>query len=391
MKKLAAFLTASAVTLLVIAVFLATLSPNLNTNNRKFNYWYSSFKDNSYNAISQNLHKSTMPVFGSSEIGHGAKLSYGPQRLLERTNTDIMTIGCAYNQCLNHSIVLGSVGRQLKGKKVVLILSPSWFYRGGLSGARYEMRFSETEYSAFMRNPDLPADVKEYVARRSRHLLKKNDTLRRHAALYNRINGVGGKKATGFDRISYRILNAYTTDRDYLTMRILMKKKGIRFLDQYQGPADTLKHINWEKWKQKAVSASPAVNNPYYMAPKAWKKFSHIEEKARGLHRDSSYAVSPEYEDLECFLKVCKAEGIQPLLILQPVNGYWFDHTGLPEIRRDVLRYKIDNIASRYQAQVADLSNESYTKNFFEDAVHPYKLGWVTINEQIYKFYNKSN
>ena len=52
--------------------------------------------------------------------------------------------------------------------------------------------------------------------------------------------------------ISYRILNAYTTDRDYLTMRILMKKKGIRFLDQYQGPADTLKHINWEKWKQKA-------------------------------------------------------------------------------------------------------------------------------------------
>ena len=38
MKKLAAFLTASAVTLLVIAVFLATLSPNLNTNNRKFNY-----------------------------------------------------------------------------------------------------------------------------------------------------------------------------------------------------------------------------------------------------------------------------------------------------------------------------------------------------------------
>lgn len=114
MKKIAAFFTALIVFLIGINVFHYNISGDLRTNNRAFGTWYNAYKDLSYNALSQNMHYDTMPVFGSSEFRHGRGSIYHPKQVFAKSDASIMTIGGPYNMCLNHAITLGALSDKIK-------------------------------------------------------------------------------------------------------------------------------------------------------------------------------------------------------------------------------------------------------------------------------------
>ena len=74
-------------------------------------------------------------------------------------------------------------------------------------------------------------------------------------------------------------------------------------------------------------------------------------------------------------------------MILQPVSGFWYDHTGIDAVRRDEYRKKIREVAMKNGVKVTDLSKYSYAPGMLTDAVHPWKKGWVILDEKIYNFY----
>ena len=80
---------------------------------------------------------------------------------------------------------------------------------------------------------------------------------------------------------------------------------------------------------------------------------------------------------------------IKPLLVILPVNGYYYDYTGFPQTARETYYSNIRNLADAYNAQLADFSADEYTKYFFEDQVHIGRKGWVLINESLYNFYKE--
>ena len=110
-------------------------------------------------------------------------------------------------------------------------------------------------------------------------------------------------------------------------------------------------------------------------------------KKKKNQSVNGSYSTSPEYEDLSCFLDVCEDLGIRPMLVMLPVNGYWYDYTGFPKEARADYYKKIRTIAKKYHASLLDYSDQEYTKYFFEDGVHIGKKGWAVINEDLYHFY----
>lgn len=69
-----------------------------------------------------------MVLMGSSEFNYGKRLIYHPRNIFRKQNMSLMTIGNVYNQSLSHAISLGAITPKLKKKKVVLLLSMSWFY-----------------------------------------------------------------------------------------------------------------------------------------------------------------------------------------------------------------------------------------------------------------------
>ena len=126
MKKINSFIAA----LLLLAMFTFVVhfvcaNNDLRDKTGRFGTWYNTYKDLSYNALSQNLNKNSVLVLGSSEFRHGRKSQYHPGNLFRNTDINLVTVGGPFNQILFHTVALGSLQPHLKSKKVVLLISPT--------------------------------------------------------------------------------------------------------------------------------------------------------------------------------------------------------------------------------------------------------------------------
>lgn len=114
------------------------------------------------------------------------------------------------------------------------------------------------------------------------------------------------------------------------------------------------RQMRWKRWKRKdclqkskepdwtaAACAGRAEGreenqNQFYMDEAAYKRLEPHLSKKEGMNSDAykGYQTGPEYDDLECFLKVCQQLEIEPLIVIVPVNGYYYDFTGFPKEAR---------------------------------------------------------
>lgn len=389
MKKIAAFFTALIVFLIGINVFHYNISGDLRTNNRAFGTWYNAYKDLSYNALSQNMHYDTMPVFGSSEFRHGRGSIYHPKQVFAKSDASIMTIGGPYNMCLNHAITLGALSDKIKNKKAVLLVSPTWFYKHGVIPIRYSLRFSESNYMAFMENPHVSKSVKKYVAKRTENLLRvdldKYRLAKRTDDIYVRNSKSKLKKKI------YNIHKAYVHDKEILGMTSIMKKSNIKRYPKYMPLPKSAREPDWTDLILKAQKSSGKIsNNPYNIDEKSWKRdIRAVYSKQKNRLKDETLSDSPEFDDLETFLTICKEQKIRPMLVVLPVNGKWYDYVGLTKEKRHRFIKRMHKIGKKYNAKVVDFAQYEYAPNILKDTVHPKKEGWVRINEEIYKFYKE--
>ncbi|SFG81821.1 D-alanine transfer protein [Lachnospiraceae bacterium C7] len=395
MKKIKALAVAGIIFALLITCFENSLTYNMKSKNYNIGMWNSEYKDKSYDAISQNINDKTMIICGSSEFGHGRNTVYHPMNMCSESKNWI-TIGSSYNQSILHAIAVGSVGKQMNGKKVTILLSPTWFYKKGISPSHFEMRFSESEYYHFMENKDIPTSLKKYVAKRSEKLLKNNEGLQSKVKLCNNINLK--KDKSKFAGTKYDFQKKYSRQKEYITVKTALmlsqnkifgelknsikSNKVVNALDDFEDSADN--DLTLKDAKKASISQS---HNEYMMRDKSFMKLKPRLKQLKGSHLKDTWDESPEYSDLECFIKVCNSQNIDVQLILLPVNGKWYDYTGMTKDKRQVLSKNLDDIAKKYNVRYDDLSKLDYEEYITSDAVHPWNLGWIKINERMKEFY----
>lgn len=152
-----------------------------------------------------------------------------------------------------------------------------------------------------------------------------------------------------------------------------------------------LSQATWEQLRKEAETEGHKLSdgNDYGMFDSVYKG-TYQTLIANGKHKNPKYTLdSMEFSDLECFLSICREEGIEPLVVILPFNGYWYDYTELMAEERSTFYEKIRCIAEDYGVQCADLSGNEYTEYYFEDNSHPALKGLVDLNEAIYEFYRK--
>ena len=385
MKKIMAFLTASI--LFVITVFSVHLvaEDSLRTNDSHFGTWISTKKDLSYKAVSSNLKDNTYLMMGSSEFHHEKDAPYHPTQIFRALDMNVMCIGAAYSQSLTHAIALGSISQELKTKKVALLLSPSWFSKSGVKPAAFANRFSESQYIAMMKNPGISEETKWAVAKRTKELLEISPGLQEKAQRYERI--FLSKRATLKDRVYYKLQKAFLDEKEAMNVGMLWKTTGKTEHASYE--TVNRQKLDWDVLAAEAAEGSTA--NPFYMDDEFYKnKVVPTMEKRKNADTNRSYGISPEYDDLKIFLDICRQEKIEVLLILLPVNGYWYDYTGFPKANRDLFEKNVLEIAKTYGVRTCNLFEECYTPGFLKDIVHPAEKGWIRINEAAYRFFRES-
>ena len=326
MKKINSFVAALVLlAMFTVVVHFICANNDLKDNTGQFGTWYNTYKDLSYNALSRNLEKDSVLMLGSSEFRHGRKTQYHPTNFFKDTDVKLVTVGGPFNQTLFHTVALGSLQPHLKSKKVILLVSPTWFKHSGVKKNDYTLRFSETEYFAFMENKNVPLKTKKYVARRTEHLLSKNKSLQMKARMIDKVN------LNDESNLLYGFERRHAFDKDKITvgaaMRFMMKnKKTPQKFERY-----TPDNFNWNGFLKEAYRDSEyKADNPFYMSNRVWRnKFRQVYPKMKDVRLNQNYNTSPEYNDLKAFLEIAKANDIKVKLILLPVNGRWYDYTGM--------------------------------------------------------------
>lgn len=189
----------------------------------------------------------------------------------------------------------------------------------------------------------------------------------------------------------YGFERRHAFDKDKITvgaaMRFMMKnKKTPQNFERY-----TPDSFNWNGFLQDAHRDSESkADNPFYMSNRVWRnKFRQVYPKMKDVRVNQNYNTSPEYNDLKAFLEIAKANDIKVKLILLPVNGRWYDYTGMTADKRVVVGQKIQKLADEYGADYTNMTEYSYNKYIVSDAVHPWNEGWVRINEKVAEFVHK--
>jgi len=334
-------------------------------------------------------------MFGSSEFVHTIGYYTQPIKFFngKKDGFQINLIGKGGYTCLVHAANFGALGTELKGQKVVFVVSPEWFLKGGINGNDLEANSSELQVYGFLFNREISSATKQELSKRiiSIHYSKTNENfavMRAYCSLYSNKDLLSTSKRylmTPYYWIRYEllILKDDITSYEYL--------KPMPKLTKYIKPQHT--NINWEAELKKAsnIAESKSNNNKFGMDNNAYNNsFKKNLQKTKGSMKNDSYKVSPEYEDFKLLLDVCKDEGIKPLILSIPVNGKWYDYAGFNKSDRLAYYKKIDTMVNSYGFEVADFSKHENENYFLMDDSHIGWKGWVYVNEAIDKYYNEN-
>jgi D-alanine transfer protein len=384
-KNIKAFLAALLLFAATVVGCHVLISGRESLNNPEFSTWSAEDKSKNRSALMSNLNEASIPVFGSSEFQHGTDSPYHPANVFAETSFNPMLIGAGYYQSLSHAITLAAIEPAMTQRKAVLLLSPQWFRKTGVVDQAFASRFSETLYQGMLENESLSDETKEYIMERT-HLLLQADTktlerVEQHEKLV--LDGEGSI----VDELSDFVWSSFLEEKDRFMLTVQELQDGITVGD---GIVETETAPDWDALLAQAeVEGDQQEQNQFYMDPEQYAKLEPYLSQKEGMNSGAvnGYQNSPEYDDLRCFLQVCQELEIEPMLVILPVNGYYYDFTGFPQEARQRYYEKVRGVAAEYGVQVADFSDDEYTKYFFEDRVHLGKKGWVMVNESIYNFY----
>ncbi|MDO4298761.1 MAG: D-alanyl-lipoteichoic acid biosynthesis protein DltD [Lachnospiraceae bacterium] len=356
-------------------------------NNPVFSTWSAEDKAKNREGLMANMNEGSIPVFGSSEFQHGTDTPYHPASVFAGNRFNPMLIGAGYYQSLSHAITLAAIEPSLVNRKAVLFISPQWFRRPGVVDQAFSSRFSETLYYGMLENEKLSEETRDYIRERAHKLLsvdsKTKERVIRHEK--NVLEAQGNPAERLFDSLWDRFLE----EKDRFMMTVLEISNGI---GEGNGIREEDTEPDWDALMQQAETDGEQDNqNQFYINSDKYKQLEPYLPAKKDMNKDAvnGYQKSPEYDDLRCFLEVCRELEIEPMLVIVPVNGYYYDYTGFPKKAREKYYDNVRAVAAEYGAKVADFADQEYTKYFFEDRVHLGRKGWVMVNESLYQFYKK--
>ena len=327
-------------------------------------------------------------LLGSSELSSPVEqnpINFFP---FNGADYDISILGRAYTQSLQHSTIISNTKDINTEDKIAIIVSAQWFESAdGIYGGNFSVNFSEMQFYDFLNNEKISKKNKIYYAKRVSSLLRQSGEFgeeRIYANLYARDNFLSKTLLT--------ILKPYYNFKEYMleTKDKVQTINILRSLDDKKEKA--LKDINWDEEYKKAeeIASSKVTNNDIYVEDEYYDTYLRDKyESLKDSWKDVDLLNSKEMSDYEFFLDVCNEMNIKPLIILMPVNGLYYDHLGLTLDKRTDFYNKIENMSKEKGFDVLNLQNKEYEKYYMYDAMHLGWKGWLTIDEEMYKYFKE--
>lgn len=320
-----------------------------------------------------------VPIYGSSEFSRWDP--FHPSNYFE-TNEAAFTpylIGKGGTTSIIHDLNFATHADQLKNKKMVIIISPQWFVKHGTDENHFAPNYSALQAYQLPFNDKVDEEVKRKLMER----LMTFETVKN-------------------DKILYPLYDAYLNDNKFKfkmfsiptkTYLAAFGKKDMFFTllkdlptNRYQ--SDEVKGKTWEELRALAdqYGEERSQHSEFYIEDKVYKRKKDYYKSMEGKNKGHSYGESLEYEDFQIMLDILKDSGAEPLFVIIPVNGFYYDFTGFPKEGREAYYTRIKKQISDNGFTYADFSDHEYDPYFMRDTIHIGWKGWVYLDEAMEEF-----
>ncbi len=288
---------------------------------------------------------------------------------------------------------LASVSSELRGKKIVITISPDFVMTKRSPANAYAFNFSPLNACQTIFNTDLSLSWKEAVARR---MLDYPATLEKYPlysfALSNLADGsflslAGYYAALPLGKLACGVLEL----QDHWEI--------LTYLQQNPPPRDARhisKNIDWDANLQTAEDeyAARSNNNPFGFDNGVWKETYHNQppDYMKGATDDfllSFLNASQGWTDLNLLLQELQQLGADPLIFSAPLHGPYMDYSGISQQARQVYYDKLRAAVKPFDFYLLDFQDHEADNDFEVDALyHLSSVGWVYYGLTIDAFYH---
>ena len=322
-------------------------------------------------------------LYGSSELIKQVP-SMGAQFFEEYpTGFRVFPVGKEGTSSLAIAQKLASVGEGLRGKKVALSISPSFFFEDQLNPEYYEGNFSALQAGELIFNHDLSFDLKRDTARR---MLAYPETLDNHWLLDAALRRLA--RGTSLDHAMY-----------YALLPLGMLQNGVgRLQDHFQAalhidelplpedaPPRKSRPLNWDENLRKADTLARSLAAQSKAAPK-------LARQPTGSRDDqflSRLKRATEWTDFQLALRTLQELGAKPLLLSMPVHAADLEAIGVSRKARVAFPERLQEMSDRYGALLVYFQAHEEDPLFFADHLdHLSPRGWAYYNETLDDFFH---
>ncbi len=333
-------------------------------------------------------------IYGSSEL-RTDYISTHPANFFKnkRAGFQVNLVGRGSCQSIIHAMSIAASGNSLENSPVVLITSPQSYVKDGITPDMFFANFSKQQYVTLMYDPDITDDIKVRFSKRVVQMFGRYDSAFGKLSGYDDIRilaDIGSDETLVSDiakigTAPYFLFSKYLSDNKDVV-------KSIQLLNPVDEIEDKKENIDYKTELKNALNTAKTEtnNNEFGMRNADYKKNvgNHLA-RFENRDKDLSYTDSIEYDDLKLLLDICELKGVKPLFVSVPLHGKWSDYTGFSKEKRAEYYEKVEKIVSHYNAEFLDLSGYEYDEYFLCDTMHLGWKGWLVVNEEIDKFYNK--
>ena len=307
-------------------------------------------------------------LMGSSELNYQGPFSPADFLRHRVSDFDLFDFGQYGDQSLSHAVELSALSSKQQLSKVALIVSPQWFAGKGVNPEAFQHVMSSTLAQGLLDDHTLTPQTRARLISRSAAMWQ-DDAWFPHSP-----RPPSGDVDAAWARRFGVLKDAWATSR--ATSNVTTG---------FDVPIDAapIDSMDWDAEESAARQAAAAAktNNEFGIDDRFFDDVYRPRLDAlRASNAKVDYSgTSREWDDLALFLDVAREHHIKVLLILQPMNGRWYDYTAYPKERRALFYDRLRDLARRAGVEFLDTAAHEYDADYMIDSMHFGWKGWLDV------------
>lgn len=328
-----------------------------------------------------------LPFFGSSELSRVNEFHPSVLARKYKRGYEPLLLGAPGTQSLTHYFLIDSMKEELRGKKIVFIISPQWFVKEGVNDQAFSLHYSPLQVYNWVKNVEKVGEKEKSLANRLLDFSKVNSDKMLKSTLEDIRNG---KNLTESRRNYFEFMFNILSREDLLFKNVDIPTKEGRIKraeknlpDVYD--FDSLDKLAYDIAKKKTSNNEFQISNTFYTT-----RLSKAKVNLKNSQKKFNYVNSKEFSDFQLVLNELSENNIEPLFVITPVNKKWSDYTGLSE---EMLNEFSEKVTKQLKSQgfdnIVDYTDKRGEEYFMEDTIHIGWRGWLNLDRELQSFLEK--